>query len=90
MHPAIDTAAYPLYPYSMNTSTDLFAYYVYTVNAGRFALTGHRLEYGTSADEVADRIYAMGYRVVEVAPAAPVNGYTGYTYKSGDTAVRGR
>lgn len=73
----------------MNTSTDTYAYYVYTVAKG-FNLTGHRLEYGNSADEVADRIYAMGYRVVEVAPAAPINGYTGYTYKSGDTAVRGR
>lgn len=76
--------------YMENTSaTEAFAYYVYTV-AKRFNLTGHRLEYGTSAEEVADRIYAMGYRVVEVAPAAPVNGYHGHNYKSGDTAVRGR
>lgn len=69
-------------------SSEEFAYCVYTVNS--FRLTSLRLEYGTSADEVADRIYAMGYRVVEVAPAAPVNGYHGHNYKSGDTAVRGR
>lgn len=66
-----------------------YAYYVYTVAKG-FRLTGHRLEYGTSADEVADRVYAMGYAKVEVAPAAPVNGYHGRNYKSGDTATRGR
>lgn len=73
----------------MENNEEVFAYYVYTVSAP-FNLTGHRLEYGVSANEVADRIYAMGYKIVEVAPAAPVNGYTGFIYKSGDTAVRGR
>ena len=67
---------------------EVFAYYVYTVTKG-FRLTGHRLEYGTSADEVAQRVYDNGYAKVEVAPAAPVNGYYGHKYKSGDTAVRG-
>jgi len=71
-----------------NNSPEIFAYYVYTVNPLR--LVNHRLEYGASADEVADRVYDLGYRVVEVAPAAPVNGYKGYNYKNGDTAVRSR
>ncbi len=77
-----------MYNRTMENSSELFAYDVYTVN--NFRLTGNRMEYGTSADEVADRIYAMGYRIVEVAPAAPVNGYRGINYKSGDTATRGR
>lgn len=63
-----------------------YAYLVYTVNS--FRLTGQRLVYGNSAAEIADEIFAMGYRVVEVAPAAPVNGFKNHPYKSGDTARR--
>ena len=64
----------------------MYAYLVWTVNNRR--LVGQFVEYGNSADEIADRVFAKGYRKVEVAPAAPVNGFKGLPYKSGDTAKR--
>lgn len=75
------------YPSTWTIAVPAFAYLVYTVNDRR--LTGQTVVWGTSADQVADAMFAKGYRTVEVAPAAPVNGFKDMPYKSGDTAKRG-
>lgn len=68
--------------------TAMYAYLVYTVNA-RFGLTGETVAWGESADSVLDATWARGcYRRVEVAPCAPVNGFSDLPYRSGDTASR--
>lgn len=64
-----------------------YSYVVHTVNA--FRLRGETVASGSSAEEVGRRFLALGYLKVDVAPAAPVNGFpgnvAGVDYLSGDT-----
>lgn len=69
---------------STATSEAPFAYVLYTVNS--FRLTGERVVYGASAQEVVDAAIAQGYVKAEAAPASPVNGCEGLPFKQHDTA----
>lgn len=71
-----------------STTAPAFQYLVHTVSA--FRLTGETTVFAGSAQEVLDLLLAKGYVKVEVAPAAPVNGFrnnvAGVDYLAGDTA----
>ena len=66
----------------------MFQYQVYTVNS--WGIRGVTTDMGESAQDVLAKFRDMGYVKVEVAPAAPVNGYAtnvaGVDYMPGDTA----
>ena len=68
----------------------MFKFVVYTVSS--FRIVGHSEALGNSAAEVGEAFLSRGYVKVEVAPAAPVNGYpnnvAGVDYISGDTFSR--
>ena len=72
---------------SNDTATE-FLYIVDTVNSWRLRST--TVVTGTDAQMIAEEFIAKGYVAVEVAPAAPVNGFTdavaGIDYRAGDTA----
>lgn len=74
-------------PRSMSDLTGPFGYLVHTVNAWR--VTGQTFVWANSAQEVLDHAVAMGYAKVDVAPAAPVNGFPNTPHQSGDTASFG-
>lgn len=64
----------------------LFHYHVILVSKA-FPTRHQTVRQGRSAQEVCDAMVAIGsYKSVEVAPASPVNGYEGLTFKRGDRA----